>query len=99
MLLLFSLRSSAGLLLGFGLLTGGIVSAADPADQRALLDRYCVTCHSDRLRTGGLTLEKLRTDDLGREAETWEKVLRKVRTGQMPPARMPRPDQSSMVSF
>ena len=51
------------------------------ATQRALLDQYCVTCHSDRLRTGGLTLEAIDLADIAGNAETWEKVVRKLRAG------------------
>jgi mono/diheme cytochrome c family protein len=73
-----------------------------PAPHRALIDRYCVTCHSDRVKTAGLTLE---TRDLSRvpeDAEVWEKALRKLRGGMMPPQGMPRPEQSNidaLVSF
>jgi hypothetical protein len=64
-----------------------------PADfnPRALLDTYCVTCHNDRLKTGGLVLEKLDTTRLGDRAELWEKVVAKLRGGMMPPAGLPRP--------
>src|SRR5213596_201919 len=47
---------------------------------RALLDRYCVTCHNSRARTAGLSLETLTFDDPS-VAPTWEKVVRKVRSG------------------
>ncbi len=73
-----------------------------PAPHRALIDRYCVTCHSDRVKTAGLTLE---TRDLSRvpeDAEVWEKALRKLRGGMMPPQGMPRPAQlniDALVSF
>ena len=62
------------------------------ASQRALLDQYCVTCHSDRLRTGGLALERLDLADVAGDAEIWEKVVRKLRAGAMPPQPHPRPD-------
>ena len=63
------------------------------ASQRVLIDQYCVTCHSDRLRTGGLTLERLDLADIAGSAEIWEKVVRKLRAGAMPPQPRPRPDQ------
>ena len=63
------------------------------ASQRALLEQYCVTCHSDRLRTGGLTLEAIDLADIAGNAETLEKVVRKLRAGAMPPQPRPRPDQ------
>ena len=52
---------------------------------RATLDRYCVTCHNDRLRTGGLTLAALDPSNVSGHAELWERVVRKLRTREMPP--------------
>ena len=49
------------------------------------LDRYCVTCHNEKLKTAGLSLDRLDTTLIGRDAETWEKVARKLRTHEMPP--------------
>jgi hypothetical protein len=70
-----------------------------PADERALLNKYCVTCHSDKVKTGGVTLEKLDTNHLGDSAETWEKVIRKLHGRSMPPVGMPRPDQATLDTF
>jgi len=69
---------------------------AQPAPQKALLDRYCVTCHNEKLRTGGLSLEKADLGDIPPASETWEKVIRKLRVGAMPPQGMPRPDAASL---
>jgi hypothetical protein len=66
------------------------LSAAPPI--RATLNKYCVTCHNDRLKTAGFTLEHLNPADIPADAEAWEKVVGKLRTGAMPPARLPRPD-------
>ncbi len=70
-----------------------------PTTPAAVVNQYCVTCHSDKLKTGGLTLEHLDTTDVPKGAETWEKVIRKVRAGMMPPANMPRPDKATMDGF
>ncbi len=61
---------------------------------RAVLDRYCVTCHNDRLQTGGLSLAATAVDaaDPSRDAHVWERVITKLRTGAMPPPGRPRPD-------
>src|SRR5438270_525627 len=67
--------------------------------QQAVLDRYCITCHNQKLKTGGLELDKLSLTRAGADAETWEKVVRKVRAGMMPPAGAPRPDRASLDAF
>jgi mono/diheme cytochrome c family protein len=61
---------------------------------RAVLDKYCVTCHNQRLKTAGLMLDTLDPARIGERAEVWEKVVRKIRTGAMPPAGRPRPDKA-----
>ena len=53
--------------------------------QQAVLAKYCVTCHNQRAKTGGLALDTLDLADVPNHAEEWEKVVRKVRTGAMPP--------------
>ena len=70
-----------------------------PQTQRAFLDQYCVGCHSDRLKTGGLSLQKLDVAHPEQNAETWEKVIRKVRAGLMPPAGLPRPERAVLSDF
>ena len=65
-------------------------------DARTTIDRYCVTCHNQRARLGGLALDTLDVSAAGREPETWEKVVRKVRTGMMPPSGAPRPDRVTL---
>ena len=62
---------------------------------RSVLDRYCVTCHNERLKTGGLTLDTIGVDDISEGAEVWEKVIRKLRGSLMPPAGRPRPDSAT----
>jgi mono/diheme cytochrome c family protein len=60
--------------------------------QRALLDQYCVTCHNQKTQSGGLALDRLDLTRVPEDAETWEKVVRKLRAGLMPPAGARRPD-------
>src|SRR6516225_163444 len=64
--------------------------AAAPA-LRAAVDQYCVVCHNQKTSTAGVSLEKTDFGDAGGNAPILERVLRKVRTGEMPPAGMPRP--------
>src|SRR5262245_60233007 len=67
-------------------------SAAPSTEQhRALLDRYCVTCHNDRLKTANLSLQGLDLTKVAERADVWEKVIRKLRAGVMPPPDVPRP--------
>ena len=70
------------------------VSAAR-VELRAALDKYCVSCHNDRLKTAGLTLEHGNVDLVGVQPDVWEKVARKLRTHEMPPPGRPRPDAST----
>ncbi len=72
-----------------------------PDAERALVDKYCVTCHNARLKTGGLVLDK-DTVDLTRvadRADVWEKVVRKLHGRMMPPQGMPRPDEATIDAF
>jgi hypothetical protein len=65
------------------------------ASQRAVLDRYCTVCHNQKLKTAGLMLDRLDLAHIGDNAEVWEKVVRKLRAGMMPPQGMPRPDAAA----
>ncbi len=69
-------------------------SPASAAAQRATLDQYCVTCHNDRLKTANLSLEKLDLATAGDRPELWEKVIRKLRAGVMPPPGIRRPPEA-----
>ncbi|MYD86425.1 MAG: DUF1587 domain-containing protein, partial [Acidobacteria bacterium] len=84
------------------------------APHRALLDRYCVTCHSEQMVSGrgraasplvgqlravGLTLDTLDLGEVGSHADRWEKVVRKLRGGVMPPAGRPRPPADELEAF
>jgi len=62
------------------------------ADQRKLIDRYCIGCHSVKDHAGGLTLEGADLAQVARDPRTWEKVIRELRAGMMPPPGEPRPD-------
>ena len=70
-----------------------------PSDEtellQATLDRYCLTCHSERLQTADLSLEGLDLSRTGEHAEVWEKVVRKLRTRSMPPVGRQRPEDAT----
>jgi hypothetical protein len=85
--------------IAFGLLVVGAVSAPAQPDYRAFITNYCANCHNQKARTAGLALETLDLASIGDNAEIWEKVVRKVKSGMMPPQGMPRPDQSLRSGF
>ena len=67
-------------------------AVSSPAtDSRQLLNRYCITCHNERLETAGLNLEAFDVAHVSDGAETWEKVVQKLRTATMPPSNRPQP--------
>jgi mono/diheme cytochrome c family protein len=70
-------------------ISNNIAPATTP---RALLDQYCISCHNQRLKTGGLALDTLDAARPGENAETWEKVIGKLRARSMPPPGLQRPD-------
>ncbi|MCY4029794.1 MAG: DUF1592 domain-containing protein [Acidobacteria bacterium] len=72
---------------------------AAEAPSRAIFDRYCVTCHNERLLTGGLSLVDVDLGDIHGNAEVLEKVVHKLRSGQMPPEGRPRPDAEAIDAF
>ena len=69
--------------------------AAGPS-HGALLKQYCISCHNQRAKTGGLALDEFSLSDIPAGAEVWEKVVRKVRAGMMPPVGVPRPEQAAL---
>jgi Protein of unknown function (DUF1592)/Protein of unknown function (DUF1588)/Protein of unknown function (DUF1587)/Protein of unknown function (DUF1585)/Protein of unknown function (DUF1595)/Planctomycete cytochrome C len=79
----------------------GHASAWQSSDNshQAVLTKYCVTCHNEKLRTAGLMLDKADIDSPASNTAIWEKVIRKLRTREMPPARMPRPDDATYDSL
>jgi hypothetical protein len=77
-------------------------TGAPPSSHRRLLDRYCVTCHNERLKTAGLRLDEIDVTRPGVEPEIWEKVVRKLHTGIMPPATASQPskaDRRALLTF
>ena len=76
------------------------VSGAPRATSSDLVAKYCVSCHSDRLKTGGLSLQNPELADVPAHAEVWERVARKLRSGEMPPSTVRvRPEASAVDEF
>jgi Protein of unknown function (DUF1592)/Protein of unknown function (DUF1588)/Protein of unknown function (DUF1587)/Protein of unknown function (DUF1585)/Protein of unknown function (DUF1595)/Planctomycete cytochrome C len=88
---------------GFAQGTAGTAASSSEAARSAsnaiLVKTYCATCHSDRTRSGELSLEHADLTNIPQHPELWEKVIRKVRAGMMPPAGMPRPDAVTLEAF
>ena len=80
--------------------TGTAGTAEAASSQRRVLDRYCVTCHNQKLKTAGLTLDEADVANPGATGEIWEKVVRKLRTSTMPPPNMSQPsieDRTALI--
>ena len=82
---------------------GFALSACEPQqDLRATLSGFCVDCHNDAERTAELTFEHRSLANVAADAEVWEKVVRKLRTGTMPPSDQPQPsaeDRSALAAW
>src|SRR2546422_1007584 len=79
----------------------GPQAAATPAaaSHRAFVDRYCIACHNQRLKTAGLVLESLDLSNVPAQGEIWEKVVKKLRASMMPPPGRPHPDKATADAF
>jgi hypothetical protein len=66
---------------------------------QVIVDQYCAACHNDRAMTGNLSLESVTADRPEDDAETWEKVIRKLRGGLMPPSGAPRPEGDALETL
>jgi mono/diheme cytochrome c family protein len=65
---------------------------------QTVLTKYCISCHNERLRTGGLALDRVDAANPGDNAHIWERVVEKLRAGSMPPPGRPRPDTATYNS-
>ncbi len=94
-------------LLAAGSIRSSLQAAASPqagsdavaSQHRALLDKYCMTCHNQRAKIAGLSLDNVDLAHPAQGAEVWEKVIRKVRAEMMPPVGAARPDKAAMDSL
>jgi len=79
---------------------GGALTPALAPETANLIGTYCVSCHNDRAKTGGLSLQTLSITNLPEHGEVWEKVARKLRSGEMPPSTVrSRPDAKQAEAF
>ncbi len=78
---------------------GPAAAAAGGAHDFSMLGKYCSKCHNTEDWAGGIAFETLSPEDIPQDAETWEKAMRKLRGGLMPPAGNPQPDRKAVESF
>jgi len=67
--------------------------------EATFLNQYCIGCHNQRAKIGGLALDTLDVSRVGPASETWEKVVKKIRTGMMPPSGAKRPERTALDRF
>ncbi len=74
-------------------------TAQPPESASQLVKQYCITCHNNKLKVAGLTLEQLDPSKAAESPEIWEKVIRKMRGHMMPPQGLPHPDSIAQSKF
>jgi mono/diheme cytochrome c family protein len=82
--------------------TAPVTGAAEPlttSDRKHMLMQYCTACHNDKLKTAGMSVVPLDADNLPANQATWEKILRRLSLGEMPPRGMPRPPKEQIADF
>ena len=87
------------LLAAWALAPAGETFGAEPAALPAVVGTFCVSCHDAEAAKGGLNLASVASEDIGRHPQVWEKVVRRLRGRQMPPAGRKRPDEESQLLF
>jgi hypothetical protein len=70
-----------------------------PALDSSVPNQYCTGCHNQKAKVAGLMLDSIDYADLAKNAETWEKVIRKIKAGMMPPSGARRPDRAVLDAF
>jgi cytochrome c551/c552 len=76
-----------------------LLATAGFGQDKAFIQQYCVGCHNEKLKTAGLLLDKMDPTQVAQDPEAWEKVVRKLRAGMMPPAGATRPARAAIDTF
>src|SRR5262249_28683252 len=87
------------LMSAFGFGQGSSAALVSVSAQQTLVTQYCAGCHNDRAKSGGFSFSEIDLAHPERNAEQVEKVIRKLRTGMMPPSGRPRPDAETTQTF
>jgi Protein of unknown function (DUF1592)/Protein of unknown function (DUF1588)/Protein of unknown function (DUF1585)/Protein of unknown function (DUF1587)/Protein of unknown function (DUF1595)/Planctomycete cytochrome C len=74
-------------------------AAPQVTPQQALLNQYCITCHNQRAKTAGLMFDTMDVSDVSKNGAVWERAVRKLRGGMMPPPGARQPDHAAVESF
>jgi len=74
-------------------------AASSSVSKQAFVDQYCAACHNDKSKTGGIVLQNADGSNIAAHPDLWEKVIRKLNAGEMPPLGMPRPDPATLKAF
>jgi hypothetical protein len=93
------IRAGCLCLVGLWLAGCGQSHEALVAEHSSVVSGFCLDCHNDVEQVGDLSLERLDMNAVAADPETWEKVVRKLRGGMMPPADGPRPDPSAYLAL
>src|SRR5215510_8518719 len=102
-LVLISVGSAAQRIAG----TSAVASAQSPASaspstaasRKALLDQYCVNCHNADDKVAGISFDTMDLSKPGKDADVWEKAIKKLKGGMMPPPGNPQPDRTAALGF
>ena len=78
------------------LLVGNAQTPAPALQSQAMLKQYCMSCHNQTAKVAGLSLDTMDLNNVAKDARAWEKVVRKLRTGLMPPSDARRPDRQAL---
>src|SRR5580704_15145480 len=70
-----------------------------PDDHKHMLMQYCTACHNDKAKTAGMSVVPLDANNLPANQATWEKILKRLSLGEMPPKGMPRPPKEQITAF
>jgi len=92
---LWTAASITSVTLILGSLGGHASAQSQQSKARELLGQYCYSCHSQKVKAGGLVLERVDPDHVAGGAAVWEKVVRKLHSGMMPPPGLPQPPKAS----
>src|SRR5262252_10722433 len=71
-------------------------AAAPSSPQQALINQYCVTCHNQRAKTANVMFDTMDVTDVSQHPEIWERAVRKLRDGMMPPPNTQQPNQPTV---